>query len=664
MNPQTAFLLLMLLLAVGSYGWGSAVVAALSGWKRISSERVRLDGPMNIAIGFALFLAVGGFAVAANVAYFVPLLTWLIVGAILALVLFIRRADISERARHFELRVLLPAVCALGGLALALAPVGLAKWSEADDAPAYTYLSQRLLATGGLIDPFNSRRIQNYGGAELAQALVVKIAGTSAINGIEAFFFCVLAIALLIRSLRRPYAAVVLLTVGLLVVLVQPVGDWSNTGPTFSETALVLALARLFADNQRRDADQTWLFIVGGLLLAGLFSLRPQGVPAAVAVLVAAACFAKAYPNKLKYAVVAGFSGVVMLLGWAIALKRSSDAWVFGFSAPYWTQASWSINPKIKTLGQHLSFILKLARIDSWNLGVIGALILLFIAGSLVYLASLRAGGTGTTPMQVASSIRLDLVLALIIGNIGLLFIFGYVGDGDASDSIGHYFAPILLAFVLFCIDRTWVLATSQETARQLRRPQVGLIGVSCIVFIYLFCDTPPHKLRHELSASARLTTRLLSGKPLLVKQGQAREDALYRPYYDQMNRIIPAGSYVLSAVEFPGLLDFKRFRFATVDEAYGASPPPHLPSDGNPQRTVKYLESLGFTGIVGDASGAPFYYNYADNYLYSHQGIRNYTEQDGSLVKWDITFANIQKLYNTASIGDLQYVPFDSPRA
>ena len=73
----------------------------------------------------------------------------------------------------------LTGVGALAALILALAPFTLARWSEADDAPGYTSLAQRLLATGGMIDPFNSRRLQNYGGAELLQSLVLKVAGAN-----------------------------------------------------------------------------------------------------------------------------------------------------------------------------------------------------------------------------------------------------------------------------------------------------------------------------------------------------------------------------------------------------------------------------------------------------------------------------------------------------
>jgi len=660
MNPQTAFLLLLLLFTVGSYGWGAAAVALLSGSGRLSSGRVRLDTPLNIAVGIALFLAFGGFAVALGIGYFGVLCGWLAVGAVGTVVLTVRR--LRARAVALE-RLWLAALTGLGALAaliVALSPFTLTRWSEADDAPGYTYLAQRLLATGGLIDPFNSRRLQSYGGAELLQSLVLKVAGANVIDSLEAFFYCALAVALVVRSLRRPYALLGIATVGLVVILLQPVGAWSNTGPTFSETVLLLALARLFADHQRAREPEPWLFVLGGVLVAGLFSLRPQGLPAAVAVVVAGALFGGALRAKVQLLLVGAGSAVLALLGWAIALKRSSDAFVFGIGMPSWTQASWSVDPKIRTVGEHLSFLLRLMGVDSWRMGAFGSLVLSVLALALAALAG-RRRRTRDPLGTLLRAVRADIVVALFVGNVALLGIFAYTGDGDAIDSIGHYAAPVLLALVLFAVDRAWlVAATGTAGVARLPRPLAGLLGAAAVALVCLFGNAPLAALRHDALSNWDVGAAVLSGwepGPPPDTVTQSFLDSHYLPFYNELEAAIPAGSYVLSGVEFPGMLDFKRFRFATVDEAYGNSPPPHLPVSGDPIATARYLRSLGITGIIAELSSAPYYYNEADNSLYARGGVRNYQLQDGSLVKWDKTLDKMQQRFKTTVLSDLRYI-------
>ena len=202
-------------------------------------------------------LAFGGVAVAANVAYFNVLVAWLVLGAVVAI------AYRARRLRQWRPTVLVRTHSVL--VALSTGIVVLAAFGSAmtgpfnanDDDAAYLYLAQRMLSTGGLIDPFNMRRINSYGGAELFQELALRT-GNAAGLGIEWFFFTHLTVALVVGSTRRRFAPLLIVIVGLGLVIGDPVGTWANVAPTFSGAALSLALLRILILARRHVAARSF----------------------------------------------------------------------------------------------------------------------------------------------------------------------------------------------------------------------------------------------------------------------------------------------------------------------------------------------------------------------------------------------------------------------
>ncbi len=71
---------------------------------------------------------------------------------------------------------------------------------------------------------------------------------------------------------------------------------------------------------------------------------------------------------------------------------------------------------------------------------------------------------------------------------------------------------------------------------------------------------------------------------------------------YAHLNAAVPRGAKVLAAVDYPSLLSFSRYRFATLDLAGSASPPPHMPYFAGAEAKVDYLRRLGYDYIVADA--------------------------------------------------------------
>ncbi|HTZ10710.1 MAG TPA: hypothetical protein VMB72_16675, partial [Acidimicrobiales bacterium] len=155
MAEGLSYLGIVVLLVAGSGGWGNAVVRALRrlGWEAAPAV---VRPPLQLSLGMALFLAVGGVLVALDLAWFWVLVAWHLIGlALLGRALL----DVARRRAWPRLPPLVSSV-ALGAVAIVVILLSLAYGVTVsvdnmnDDDGAYIYLAQRLLHTGGMIDPF------------------------------------------------------------------------------------------------------------------------------------------------------------------------------------------------------------------------------------------------------------------------------------------------------------------------------------------------------------------------------------------------------------------------------------------------------------------------------------------------------------------------------
>ena len=224
-----------------------------------------------------LFLAVGGVLVAFDLARFDVLIAWHLVGVALLLT---RSGGVIRRVRTLDLRTLgFGLVAGVVGVVLVLLSLGIAIGSPFynlfDDDAAYVYLAQRLVSTGGLIDPFNARRMTSYGGATLYQSLFLHVLGNSALRGFEFTFAALLLVVVTVSTTKRRWFALGTLIVGLGILLGHGIGPVQNLSPTLSGAALSLGAYQLLAKlRTSSEDDQPWLYVVIGVVLGGILALR------------------------------------------------------------------------------------------------------------------------------------------------------------------------------------------------------------------------------------------------------------------------------------------------------------------------------------------------------------------------------------------------------
>jgi hypothetical protein len=667
---QLGFVAILLLLAVSSYGWGHITLAAL---RRCfgtpidaDAHPVRLPGPVTVALGFSVFIGIGGIAVAFGVGFDGVLLGVLGVGAAGAAAVAGRRARTGAtrwpRARTAGVGAAFTAVafCCYG--ASLTGPI-----NPNDDDPGYVYLAARLLHTGGMIDPFNLRRIVSYGGGELVESLLLRFSSSGSVLGVEWCFAILLITALVLGKTSRRYGAAIALLVGLGLTLFHPVGAWANSAPTFSGVALSLALLQLL-EMRALERGNTALVVAAGLIVGALYALRYQF---AIPMIGATVLVGIVTRKRACWRPLGVFAGVVIasLVGWAVALQRSSDTLIFPiFHGTYNTTFPWK-DPAFTTTAQFLTRFWAEVRFDGWGVEMV-----VVLAGAALLVVLDRAAHRPPPVVTVAAT------TGAVIGCVLLVLAETPSLSGAVISDIGRYDAPSALAIALylvalFCARLGEVPPAGRGARRAWWRPSGhpahgygSLLAAGVIVAIPLGANyrnlpadgNPVSTVVHAAYLQGSYTVDLLDGT-----FGTTDRWAAARPAYDAISAVIPKGAYVLAAVSSPGLLDFSRYTFVTLDIAGGASPPPGIPLTSGAPAVVAYLRHLGFDGIVASVTGAPGLDEYRAWKTQLTSGIEDYRAMAQEFVGWahDLNTLNHDPAISRTRIGTLEYLSWSTPK-
>jgi hypothetical protein len=594
------FLALVALLFLGAWGWGSAAVAALgrAGWRE---ARRQLGPPLQIVLGVCLFLFVGGVLVACDLARADVLIGFHVLGAILLLARAgpgVRRVGtLNLRAWGFGL------VAAIVGAVLVLISLGVAIgtpfYNIFDDDGAYVYLAQRLASTGGLIDPFNARRMTSYGGSTLYQSLFLRYFGNSSLRGFEFTFAALLLVVVAVGTFRRRWFALGTLVVGLGVFLGHGIGPVQNLSPTLSAAALSLAAYQLLGKvRTASEVDQPWLTVVIGIVLGGILALRFYYLISVVIATVIVFVLARGR-RAWRPLVLCGGVGIVSVGGWAVALVRSSGTPLFPLVEGNYNP-SYPVGPNpfaagIGSYGHQLWSV-----VNGYDVGWVALLCIAIALGALVL---------GRSDRQL-----MLVLLAAGVGCLAQMLIFTVTFSGFAAIEIDRFEGPSTLACGLFALFALWPrrdVATTTAGPRHLARGGHGTAGATTWRGLVPGAST--------LVLLVALGTLVFGGTLGVVWRSSTNHvrtgiDVLrgtigfpdrystFRGEYAQLNAAIPRGSKVLAAVDYPALLSFSRYRFATLDLVGTASPPPHMPYFAGAAAKVHYLQHLGYGYVVAEA--------------------------------------------------------------
>ncbi|HTZ10492.1 MAG TPA: hypothetical protein VMB72_15570 [Acidimicrobiales bacterium] len=603
MDDALKFTALVALLFLGAAGWGRVTIWIFErvGWH---GARRDLGFPHQLLLGVSLSLAVGGYLVGVDAGDFGVLVAWQVLGAALALARAPRLWR-RFRAAPAHTRALTLALGVTGGVLYVVATASAIAhpvYSSYDDDPAYIYLARRLATTGGLIDPFNFRRLTSYGGTTLYQSLFYRLTGVTSLRGYEFTFACLLLVVVAVGTVRRRWLVLGTLVVGLAVAQGVGVGPVVNLSPDFSVAALSLGIFQLLGKVRlERDGDpQHHLFVAIGLLAGGILAERFDFMVSMTFVIVVVVVVLR-WGRCLVPLLTVGATVVVANLGWALALQRSSGTPLYpllnGNADPTWPS---SRNPDITSLGDRWHLFVQ--TFDGYGEGRMALLCVVLGLGFLV--------------LSRRRPVRMLVLLVAGVGALVQLAVYTYEFAGLTLVGLGRYEAPTTLACALLAIDVFWPrypdgaarpalgaavarLTPAWPGARRAGAAVLTVLFVPAVVLL-LFGDAPS-----AVATTARLYVRtgasdLRLGTDVLTgSTGFADRYATVRAEYARLDAIVPRGARVLAAVDEPALLDPERFTFATLDIAGAVSPPPHMPYFEGLGPKLRYLRRLGYGYIV-----------------------------------------------------------------
>ena len=653
----SAVLVLTILLILGSMGWGEYTLRVLLRNKKTGSY-------LYLPVGISVTLILGGILTALNSCSMWLLLMWHVAGLLLLIGRSIKqsifsRALLNIKSWLFPLAFgIIAAVCSLGTSASR-------SFQRMDDYPAYLYLAKKLVVTGGLIDPFNNRRILSYGGATLYQAIYLKFTGTQSVFAFDNVF-APLAVIITIYLFTRRFTINKFL-VGFLC-LVTIVGSGAglafNLSPRYSVTLLTLVLFMHLYDVRSMKSEETsavpWIII--GLLLSALVTLRLDNTVAPVIATIMVIFMMKR--NRVKSLIVVLVTSAIALSGWAVALYRSSGSLLYPLMNGTANKA-YSNDPLHWSIGKYISLLWQVVTFN--NEFVITAFVL--VMGAVL----LRSKG-GDKPFA-------EILMIALIGWMVEVVAVCVLLKGYDPWMLARFLGPSVFAVGLFAVlallahdsATNPLLATGEkwwvQFRSELRRPfdymakrLYLIIGVVLSFAVCMGYQISVQELASKQSTKPLLTTQFhttlnsftssFSNGVKVLNTSDFSIDPLifYGRVFKQISAVMPKGAMVLSAVETPELLDMGKFSVSTLDFPGANSPAPGIPLGGSPAELMKYLRGLGYSYIVAQSPLSPgsVYYSVPAKQL-AASDFYNYRATGNAIGMWD------QLLQRTMKSGKFQ---------
>ena len=641
-------ILITVILILGSYGWGAFTSSRIRSY---SNSNFKLQGYLNVPIGFSILSVISGFLLACQIAY--PMVLLLISSAGIPLGILVNNSLLRDFtfsklvsiAKTRWLQVVLIMGTVLDGLGVTSTRL----FQRFDDLPAYVYLANKVAVTGTMIDPFNNRRVLSYGSSTVFQSLFVKYAGVQSIFSFDSFFALTALVILVYQVLNHfhvPKSFSLFLVIGLIAG--NGIHVEFNLSPRIIITYLSLAIAIFLFDNRSTINDVNALSFGGilGLILSALFCLRPENV---ITPLIASCLFMLISKKRIKLVLCSFATVFICCAGWAVALYESSQTWIYPlFSGT--TSKSYNADTIYWGIGKFCKAFLMTIGYNNELL-----ILTLFLAGAIICLFVSRFE-------RETSRLLLFISAGLLVESVG----FSVFLKGHDPWMISRYLGPSFTAVGIFAIVLLSAIdahgsahlnsGIRNSVASFVRHPfdyltsKLYLILATVMVFVVCMgyqslathgSSTPQTRPLFSTEFAGtynNLKTDLSSGFKILTGSVKVADPlSPLIPTFAEINNAIPRGSFVLSAVQTPSLLDVTKFKVSTLDWPSQNSPAPGLNLNSSVDAVLKYLRSIGVEYLLVQSPDDPnSMYNLNAAKRLANTPWFSYRAMGSSIVKWD----------------------------
>lgn len=541
---------------------------------------------VSAALGLALLITLGGLGVLLRIPVALTVVTFLIAGIALQTAYVLRC-----RPHWTGLWVLVLGIEAvvLGLVLLTQAGVGIAfNLNVCDDFLAYLPEARRLLITHTLLEPWSTRRLQNYGGQTFLQATYIRFLGKDALGLTETILPVGLLWLLVSTTLRRPLTRVL----SFVPLMFLPFFDVAriNTAGTLSPVPLLVAVGVLVLLLRRaaKEANHRGTVVAAaavGVTAAAVVAVRTNVAPATALVAVVGACtIAGAARDKARAAGIAVMAGVAAFVPWSISMWESSGT-------PLYPLLRGNENPDVPQVGSTSSIHLADALHTARHLLIGGiyptALVLLLV---IVVLARKVFPTTSPIAALMAAAGLLNMVLLTL--NLSIV----PIKDFD------RYTFPLAAGVLFFVLRGAFVRLDEEPTLT--RRAALGpaALGLAAVgAFFWIGTRNPYSNVKvHSLGAARSLVERAarISDPNAYMTSEASLEDAR------AALAAIHPGAKAILAVSTPDSFLTVGADLQSLDQPGFAAPGGDFPFFSGPEAKVRALRRDGYDFLVVSPGG------------------------------------------------------------
>jgi hypothetical protein len=575
-----------------SFSWGICLLLSLIGWGKVLNHILfpnqRIDWGQRAAWGLAFSIIIGGILNATSTISQTTILIFLGLGLVYCLVDLVnhRKSIASNLLQLFEEirkdKIILAGIATVSLLIL----IQYAGWvytgrlnfanmvyadgfNTSDDYHAYLVFPHKMLQLGSIgLEPFSERRMVSLGGQSFLHTLILSVLSDTNLNLIDPALPLLIIVGLILGYFRENKVSIhrVIFTILVVVLIAVPK---ANTTSMMVPVALFLSLFRTL-DSKEIDRN-SWLanaFIIA-LISAALCTLKSSLIPAS-AIVFAVSYFCYFLSSNTKIKVVWEFGLATLLVGifllpWMISSYQSSGTLLFPLLGKGYHASAYGITFKSGSilLGTVKTALTAFRGVYVFVLILLGCLSL-----------SIRPLKFGTSPEEQSFSSRLAPLSMTIAALLATVAVGVLTENADPFRySFSHLF-PAIIILIMVAMTDTGSLNKN---------------GVANFFLVAVFCAGLAISYNWDITKQTypAYLKNIQFGlrNPSLVSAKQKSQ-------YAAMQQSIPQGETVLSRLDAPFILDFKRNQIFIADWPGGASLPPGMPAFKGPEALANYLVS------------------------------------------------------------------------
>ena len=545
--------------------WGLLILLSWIGWGDVLSSIILgpnhspRDPGIRAGWGMCVTILLGGILNASNLCGIWTVGGLVTIGAIVFLVGFIRTDD-CRRAPNIP-----PGYWPLIALAILIYAASVCwrfNWNHYDDFLAYMVYPIKMLQSGAAHDPFSWRRLSTVGGYSFLESTVAVFGQPQNTFLTDIGLGGILNCLLTVPMLRRAGASPLFSSLAGIICLTLPLGRINSMSYCLGVAGFLLLFRTACCLSDYPPRQRRRVCLIAGGVAAAITTIRPNFLPVAALMLLITELLSIRRANiKISAAclelVYMALGGLVLFAPWSIALHSAAGSYFY---------------PLLK--GNQQTVI----DIFSRHLGTLGTL--KFIVGFFLRPKMLVLIAAGAIALAVSATPATALWIAAVAG--AAIVVSRFTTSDFAN--LTRYTLPSLAAATV----AAWISTQFEPAAGFVSRfGKILLIGFACALFI-LSCVSQSGSVR---SAAKSLDLALLRDEPLYPQSDAAQ--------YAAAQAEIPAGATVLTFVDRPFLLNYRRNVIYSIDMPGMASPPPGLPFFQGSAALARYLHNQSIDYLI-----------------------------------------------------------------